>query len=251
MYIDESGDVGIENSPTNYFVLSAFVIHEESWLDILDDLIEFRRYLKQRYGLKMKEEIHASEFVNGRVNLFAEIPKNDRIDLLKKCLKWLDGRTDLSIISIRCDKQKTARISKNDVFEFTWRALIQRFENTLSHKNFPGGNIHDKGIIVADNTDGGKLTVLLRKMRRMNYIPNSNSRNMRLRAVIEDPIMRDSANSYFHQMIDVVAFFARQFYEPNRHIRKKGARTFYTKFLTNATNPHVTNYKTNNNIVEI
>ena len=29
MYIDESGDTGTNNSPTQYFVLSAIVIHEE------------------------------------------------------------------------------------------------------------------------------------------------------------------------------------------------------------------------------
>lgn len=253
MYIDESGDVGHNNSPTQYFVLSAIILHETDWQNILDDLILFRRSLKKKFGLKMNEEIHASEFINGSPKLNANISRNDKLDILKKCLKWLDSRTDISIVTIRCDKK--AHLEK-DIFEFAWKVLIQRIDNTLANKNFPNATANDKGMIIADNTNGGKLTKLLRQMRRYNHVPNlmsfgSGSRNIILRAVIEDPVMRDSADSYFHQMVDVVVYFARQYYEPNRFIRNKGARTFYTNFLTNVVNPHVTRYSSPNKIVEI
>lgn len=237
MYIDESGDTGTNNSPTDYFVLSAMVVHEEKWLDILDDLIVFRRYLNSRYGLRMKEEIHAAEWLNKNPNLRANIQKNDRLDILKKCLKWLDQRNDISIFSVRCDK--TANSSK-DIFEYTWKALIQGFEHTLSYNNFPGGNASDKGIVIPDDTHGEKLTNLLRKMRQHNFTSNMSGMHgtTRLRSVIEDPVMRNSSDSYFHQMIDVVAFFTRMYYEPNRYVRKKGARTF-VRFIDNVMNPHI------------
>ena len=39
MYVDESGDIGpVAKSPTRYFILSAIVIHEMKWRDILHDL---------------------------------------------------------------------------------------------------------------------------------------------------------------------------------------------------------------------
>ncbi len=114
IYVDESGDTGLINSPTNFFVLSAIVIHESAWMNVLDDLINFRRYLKIRYGIMMKEEIHASEFVNGKNKLRNPIAKHDRIDLLKKCLKWLNSRNDVSIITVRCDK---SAVTNNTVFE--------------------------------------------------------------------------------------------------------------------------------------
>ncbi len=253
MYIDESGDTGVLNSPTRYFVLSAIVVHEDKWLGVLDDLIVFRKFLKSRYNLRMKDEIHAAEWLNKKPKIKATIQKHDRLDILKKCLKWLDQRNDISIYSVRCDK--SLNLSR-DIFEYTWRVFIQRFENTLSYNNFPGGNATDKGIIVPDDTHGQKLTRLLREMRRYNFIPNQQSaygggaRNMRLRAVIEDPIMRDSASSYFHQMVDVVAFFTRMAYEPNRYIRKKGARTFY-KFLEHVVNHHITRYTTIKGVKEI
>jgi hypothetical protein len=253
MYIDESGDTGVSRSQTNFFVISAIVIHESSWQNVLNDLIDFRKGLKNQYGLLLKEEIHASEFINGSPNLKAGISRNDKLDILKKCLKWLDSRSDVSVVTVRCNKSQNA---SKDIFEFTWRVLIQRFDNTLARNNFPNSIGNDKGMIIADNTDGGKLTKLLRRMRRYNQVPNHpayglGSRNIILRAVVEDPVLRDSADSYLHQMVDVVAYFARQYYEPNKYIKKKGARTFYTTFLNNITNQHVTRNSTPNRIVEI
>jgi hypothetical protein len=129
------------------------------------------------------------------------------------------------------------------------------FDNTLAYKNFPNAGVNDKGIILADNTDGGKLTKLLREMRRYNPIPSmigTAPRNIPLRAVIEDPVFRDSANSLFHQMVDVVAYFAKQHYQPNKYMRTKGGRHYYTRFLTNVVNRKVTLSKRSPNfIVEV
>jgi hypothetical protein len=250
-FIDESGDVGLVNSPSNYFVLSALIIQESYWLTFIDDLIGFRRYLKKKYGLLMREEIHAGVFINGHNKLKGKIKRNTRLNILKECLKWLNTRPEISIITVRHYKTGSAP----DVFDYTWRVFIQRFENTLTYKNFPGGTGNDTGLIISDNTDGGKLTSLLREMRRYNPIPNipyygSGTRNIQLRLIIEDPVLRDSLNSYILQMVDVVVYFARQFYEPNKYVRIKGARTFY-KFVANITNPYVTRYTTNCNIVEV
>jgi hypothetical protein len=72
----------------------------------------------------------------------------------------------------------------------------------------------------------------------------------RLRTVIEDPIFRDSRNSYIHQMVDILVYFARQHYEPNNYIKKKGGKNFY-QLIENIANPHATKYKTFNKIVEL
>jgi len=50
-------------------------------------------------------------------------------------------------------------------------------------------------------------------------------------------------------MVDVVCYFARQYYEPNKKIRKKGARKYYT-LLYNVLNQHTTTNNQTNFIVE-
>ncbi len=93
----------------------------------------------------------------------------------------------------------------------------------------------ERGIIITDRTDVRKLTKVLRKMRRFNPVPNDRryfsggSRNLTLNFIIEDPVFRDSQNSFFHQNVDVICYCARQLYEPNAAFSKKGGRTIYNK----------------------
>ena len=52
VYVDESGDIGLTNSPTQFFVLSALVVHESQWENLLDDVLQFRSDMRSFYGLK-------------------------------------------------------------------------------------------------------------------------------------------------------------------------------------------------------
>ena len=104
MYVDESGDIGpINVSPTRYFILSAIVVHEMRWRNILQDLVQFRQTLKVTKGLKINEEIHCTNFIS-RPGPLVRIPRNDRLDIIKKCIDWLDSQTDISIYSVVVDK---------------------------------------------------------------------------------------------------------------------------------------------------
>lgn len=253
MYVDESGDTGIRNSPSRYFCISAIVIHESSWKNVLDDLILFRQQLKDKFGIRMREEIHASEMMNGRAYLAAKPHRHQKLLILKLCLDWLNSRNDISVFSVRYDKSRPGT-GPDYIFDYTWEVLIQRFENTLNHGNFPNSTGSDKGMLICDNTDGDKLRKKLRKMRKYNTVPNKyfgGWRNLTLVSVIEDPVMRDSATSYFHQMVDVVAYFSRQLYEPNSYIKKKGARKYYVSQLQNVINQYVVTQKSDHKIVEI
>src|ERR1700742_2062235 len=96
MYVDESGDIGqLPASPTRYFILSSIVIHELKWRDILQDLFRFRQMLKITKGLMIKEEIHCTKFIS-RPGALVRIPRNDRLDIIKKCIDWLNTQNDMS-----------------------------------------------------------------------------------------------------------------------------------------------------------
>lgn len=231
MYVDESGDVGIHKSPTRFFVLSAIVIHENSWRQILQNLVTFRHELRDKKGLKMKDEIHCVDLIN-RPGDLQRIKRNDRLDIIKKCIDWLNNQPFINTFSVVVDKQGR----NDDIFELAWNTLAMRFENTLKNNNFRGAQSHDeKGIILSDNTEGTKLRTLIRKMRHYNPIPNakdifqSGYRNIHLERIIEDPVFRDSQYSLLHQMVDVVAYCIRQRYEPNAYMRKKGGHHYYQR----------------------
>ena len=208
LYVDESGDIGLNNSPTKYFALSGLVVHELKWHETLETIINFRRILKTRYGLKLREEIHGADFIHSPGDL-ARIHKSVRLKILRDVIDFEAQLAGISVLNIIVDKQN--KTPTDDIFDIAWMTLIQRFHNTIANKNFPGPqNPQDYGLLVVDQTDEPKLRILARKMRRYNPVPSgfgTGSRLIPITTVVEDPVHRNSLHSYFIQLADVNAFF--------------------------------------------
>ena len=232
MYVDESGDSGMVNSPTRYFVLTGLVIHELRWQTNLEQISSFRTRMRDEFGLRLREEIHAAAMINKPGGL-GRIKRNDRLTIIRGFANELAKLKDLSVINVVVDKQ--GKPADYDAFAMAWKVLTQRFENTLSHRNFPGPvNPDDRGMVFADHTDDKKLTQLLRQMRRYNPVSNQPSfglgyRNLVLTNIIEDPNFRDSEHSFFVQAADVAAFLLYQRLAPNSYIRKKSGQNYFKR----------------------
>jgi hypothetical protein len=232
MYIDESGDSGFTNSPTRYFVLSGLVVHELRWHSYLDQLIAFRRRMRDAFGLKLREEIHASAFINAPGNL-VRIRRQDRLAILRHFSDEIASMADVNLINVVVDKQ--GKSPTYDVFEMAWKALIQRLDNTISRRNFRGPvNADERGMLFPDYTDNKKLTQLLRRMRRFNPVPNQaqhgqGSRNLTLSKVVEDPHFKDSEHSYFVQAADLSAFLLYQSIVPNAYMKKNAGQNYFKR----------------------
>jgi len=229
MYVDESGDSGLINSPTRYFVLSGLVVHELRWQSCLESLVCFRNAMREKFGLKLREEIHAAALINSPGEL-VRIKRNDRLSIIRIYADEIAAMPDMSIINVIVDKQ--GKPEDYDVFEKAWQALLQRFENTLRFRNFPGpANPDERGMIFPDFTETKKLTALLRKMRHFNPVPNrseygSGSRNLTITNILEDPCYRDSHHSFFIQSADLVAFLMYQHIAPNAYMKKKSGQNY-------------------------
>ena len=229
MYVDESGDPGLVNSPSSYFILSGLVVHELKWKNLVDDLKSIRSDLKIKYGISMRDEMHASEFMNKRHKL--ELKKHIRLHILKEMVERIALLNYISITNVCIDKQ--GKPSDYDVFTSAWQYLFQRFENTLTYKNFPGpANPQDCGIVFCDDTNGKKLQNLVRKMCVYNPVPNiggNGYRNLPVSMIIEDPNMRNSNGSFPIQCADLCAYMLYQYMSPNSYIKHKGAKGYFTK----------------------
>ncbi len=214
MYVDESGDSVLDNSPTRYFVLTGLVLHELRWHDAISDLVTFRQKLRAKFGLLMREEIHAGLMLT-RPGQLVRIKRNNRLSIIRHFLDELSSWGYLSIINVRVDKQ--GKPQGYDPFDAAWKALIQRFENTLNHRNFPGpANPDDKGVIFCDETDEAALRRLYRRMRVYNPVPNmlgqhgAGYRQLPILSIVEDPNLRRSHDSYLIQAADTASWAAYQ-----------------------------------------
>ncbi len=233
MYVDESGDAGLTGSPSRYFVLTGLVVHELRWQTYLDQLQNFRRRMKTQYGLLIREEIHSAKMITKPGDL-ARIPKHHRLSIIREYADELANMSDLNIINIVVDKQRP-RQAGYDVFGMAWKTLIQRFENTISRRNFPGPqNADERGMLFPDHTDDKKLTQLLRSMRVYNPISHQQQfgqgyRNIKLQSIVEDPNFRDSAHSLYIQSADLAAFLLYQHLAPNSYMRQKSGQNYFER----------------------
>lgn len=245
MYVDESGDVGMSQSPTRYFVLTGIVFHELRWKEYLDQMLAFRQRMNVSFGLKMREEIHAAKFLTSPGDL-QRIARNDRLSILRYFAAEIASMPDLNVINIVVDKQGKA--ADYDPFDIAWKCLIQRFENTLSFRNFRGpANTDERGMIFPDHADDKKLAQLLRQMHRWNPTPNTGGagyRNLLLKRIIEDPNFRESHRSHFVQAADLCAFLLYQRLVPNAYMRKKAGGNYFLQLdpvlckVASNTDPH-------------
>ena len=227
MYVDESGDTGLHNSPSPFFALSGIVVHELKWKDFINDLLSFRRSMKKKYGIGLREEMHSAEFL--RRSHPTALPKNIRLQVLRDSCASLAALDYISITNVVVNKQ--SKQAGYDVFERAWEVLFQRFENTLHHRNFPGPtNPQDMGLVFCDDTSGKKLNQLVRKMAVYNPIPNIGNtgyRQLPIKHIIEDPNMRDSKDSLAIQAADLTAYMLYQHVSPSSYIKKKTGHGFF------------------------
>ena len=215
--MDESGDSGLTpTSPVQYFFLAGLALDPLHLQVISADLHRFRQYLAGKYGLLISEEIHASAFIS-KPGPVAHIPLNERLRILLECVDWCRRRTDMHLLAVGMDKRQAAT---NTVFQDVWRQLLRLFDAHLATAG-PA-----QGLVFCDNTDGTKLTHLMHTLRQPAAALGAPA-GPALQHVIGDPVLWDSRTSYLHQMVDVIAYFAKQLYEPNRRVREKGAHHYF------------------------
>lgn len=110
----------------------------------------------------------------------------------------------LSIINTAIVKPRIVK-KDYDVLDTALKYTVQRIENDLN----PSLNPNERVLIVSDA--GRVLTMrrTTRKIQRINYIPSKftgEHYRREIRCLIEDPLPKESHQSYFIQLCDVVAY---------------------------------------------
>ncbi len=223
LYVDESGDPGIHKYGSPYFILSGLVVSQDEWQKYLERIKKFRQSVKERYGLLIREEIHASELIRiNKIKSYQQIRKADRIKILQEYCIQIPVIFDTAKIINVCLK-KTDFTSPEQVQLTAWNRLIQRYDTYLKK------GVKDKGIIVSDDTDGHKIMRLLRKMRIYNPVPShfGSAYNSPTDNIIEDLFQRNSNSSYFIQTVDVVAHLLYRKEFPKGSLKKYGIEKLF------------------------
>lgn len=199
IYIDDSGH------PASGLVIYGWVeFSPDHWASVLKTWLDTRKRLWREYAIAVTEELHTTQYVNGRGRISKAVPErhiHDGVQYWKdfgrevavECLETLRSTEGLSVGAVwrrgaPADIAKTRRDA--------YAALVARFERELQESS-------TLAIVFMDG-DGSDTSY------------RSTHRSLRLadRRVIEDAIHLDSRSSQLVQMADLVAWSANAHVDP-------------------------------------
>lgn len=203
-YYDESGDDGFPEFSSPFFVLTALYLSYLNWRPSLDAIIDFRRGLFASFKLPVRLEFHTKHFLLNKGE-YIELKLSDEeginvVDLFCDLIANLN----LKIINTVIVKPRIRSVKYN-VLDTALRYSIQRIENDLN----PTLNPDQKFMIITDEGRVGKMRHTARKIQRINFIPSKfqpSAYRKEITALIEDPLPKNSKESYFIQLADLVSF---------------------------------------------
>jgi len=190
VYIDDSGDGTIA-------CFSALIIPADGWRTSLDHLLDLRRSMRESDGVRMKVEMHATDWNGGKGKLArTPISKVRRAQLFDMFLSGISNLPSAQLINTAVSANQQSR---------GFGYLLTRI-----HKNMEVAG--SQAIIFCD--EGKNYDSLRRKQGKINFIPSSvglwpggkTAKNIPIDRVLEDIVYRDSARSIFIQAADACAY---------------------------------------------
>ena len=201
-YYDEAGDDGYPRYSSPLFVLSALYTYYLNWKDNFKIIQDFRSQLRRDYNFPVRVEMHTKQFLlNKKPYSSFRISDPDRLQIVDLFCELI-GQLSVRIVNIVIVKPRLI-YPQFKVLDTSLTYSVQRIENDLSTMD-PA----NKFLVITDTGRVGMMRKTTRRVQKINFIPSkitAGSYRSDIRSLIEDPLPKDSKESYFIQLADVVS----------------------------------------------
>lgn len=200
-YYDESGDDGYPQYSSPLFALSALYLHYLDWKETFETVRGFRRQLRDDSGFPVKMELHTKKLLLGkRPYRGFGWSDNERVEIVGLfCL--LVAQLRIRIVSVVIVKPRIGS-RLYPVVDNALTCSIQRIENDLRSRDATG-----RFTVIADQGRVRKMRATARRIQRIDFIRSRFAGTYRreIRSLVEDPLEKESRESYFIQLADLIA----------------------------------------------
>lgn len=215
VYVDDSGH------PRSGLVVYGWIeFAPDRWSSVLSRWLENRKSLWRELRVPVTQELHTTEYVNGRGRISTKIPdhyvhdgveywKDFGRDVAVRCLETMRYTEGLALGAVY---RRGAAANIAQTRQHAYASLVEYFENELAAT--------DSLAMVFMDGDGSDSS----------YRNTHRSLELNQRRVIEDALHIDSRNSQLIQMADLVAWSANAAID--RHPRNEFAWTWYEDHLS-------------------
>lgn len=214
-YVDESGDDGIGGSRS--YALGCVLVDGADWTSTFDQMIAFRRSIRDQFGIPVRAELKANYLLrNGGILRSHPLSEKARFKLYRSFMR-LPAKLDLKAFAVVVDKREASEKFKGRRVssDIAWEYLLQRLERSFRDTEV---------LIVHDEGDATTIRKRARKARRAGTAGSAFGTGLLkvpFRNLLDDPVPRDSRQSYFLQLADMAAYaaFRRRYPPPERRVQ--------------------------------
>jgi uncharacterized protein DUF3800 len=225
-YVDESYD-------QIKFVISAIRVAIEQWKGVLREIKGFRSNLRSNWGIKLKSELHAHSFVRHCSDGVStrNLSIADRRKIFEQTIDFI-AALPVEIINVCLPLQNFGNRSNEAHYQAVDR-LFNRIQTNVSRLQ-----PQSHALVIFDKGKEQQITKLSRRLAVFNYIPSqfgtwsdgARAKNIATDRIIEDPVFRESRDSYFLQLADFVAFaLLKREVPPSKFVQQWGYHTLFDK----------------------
>ena len=210
-YIDESGSSGpFASGGSLTFTLGCVLIDSIRWPDVFDEMIDYRRYLKAQFKIPVRAELKANYLLrNGGPLRSLHLSEAARFAVYRGLMR-LQPKLGVRVFAVVIRKDRLAHPGL-DARVVAWEYLLQRLERFTTRGT-------TQVVIFHDESEGSLVRSLARKARRIGTAGSAfgtGSLKRPARQLLDDPVERESHESYFIQLADLNAYAAfRRCYPP-------------------------------------
>ncbi len=201
----------MENAPTSFFALAAVIVHDKNWLKTFNATVQFRRHLRNNFGILAKTELKAFWLVHGKSHFRRDdLPFNKRMAAYKEAMRFQKKCGLFRTFAVVVKKSRELK----DPRDIAWKLAIERINRF--------GEVNNETMhVLPDDGHNDLIKRKIRKMRRFHYVPSAYAaapREQKMENIVEDPSDRKSHESYFVQFADINAYAAVRKIYPGTNI---------------------------------
>lgn len=203
-YFDESGDSGFVSSPTSTFTLACVLVDDANWLELLDQLVAFRRYLRDNFRIPPRAELKAQWLIHNRGDIRpAGLTYPARMQAYRAAMRFQRKCGLIHTFAVVIEKGKLKK-QVPDPRAWGWTIALERLERF-------GTSQQQNSHVLPDEGHGDFIRKKLREMRRFHRVPSAfgtDPLERKAENIVEDSSDRRSQDSYFIQLADLNAYAA-------------------------------------------
>lgn len=209
LFIDESGDCGVIEGSSDYYILAGLSIEDISWKEFFWQIQETRKLIVQQFALTF-QEFKGSDLFSHRGPFFnTSLGPRDLSQVYEHLIHLIcDPKAQLFVSIIKkADfrsqfQEKDPTRLKKLLLESSWRSYLINYEKHIIDKSVLAGR-PQTGIVYWDLDPGVEKIVRkmvrerARKLDRQALYPSA--------GIVDDLVCRDSHMSSFIQLADILA----------------------------------------------